>query len=196
MLINEKKYLTGTREINPAFTLHKIGEYASFKVQNTDVGKQLEIVTALLMCGLTLEALLNDIGYSMFVLKANEIELWNAVERLSPKKKLDAIAERLNLKIDYGCKPFQYFSKIFKYRDYLVHGKYKKIEKHRVEIKEIEISYLEDIECFKDEWEKETIEENIDKWRKTVSDIADILTEKAELNNILHLADFQSWSLF
>ena len=191
----DKKYLRGTRNINPAFTLHKIGQYAHKKAKETEVGKQLEIMTALLMCGLTLEALLNDVGYSIFVLKKREIELWNAIERLSPRKKLDVIAEKLCINIDFGSIPFQNFSQIFNYRDFIVHGKYCQIIKE-VEVNKIEIDDLQNIDGFQEKWEKQTTIKNIEKWRKSVSDISEILTQKAELPNMLQIAGYQEWSIF
>jgi hypothetical protein len=54
------------RDVTPAFILHQIGRYALLKAQITEKGSLLEIITALLMCPLTMEAVLNHVGQKLF----------------------------------------------------------------------------------------------------------------------------------
>jgi hypothetical protein len=62
-----KKIITSAeREVTPAFTLRKISAYALSKADKTNEGSFLEITTALLMCPLTMEAVLNHVGQKLF----------------------------------------------------------------------------------------------------------------------------------
>jgi hypothetical protein len=109
----EPRMFSGFREITPAFTLSSICAYALKKAETTEEGSQLEIITALLMCAFSMEAILNHVGVYLFTEKSEEPCLWDAIERLSPRKKLEAIAERSSLKIDFGAKPFRDFEPMF-----------------------------------------------------------------------------------
>ena len=60
---------------------------------------------SLIFSAFTLEAYLNHIGTKIF-------SCWEDLERLSPKEKLNVIAERLNVEVDYGKRPWQIMKKI------------------------------------------------------------------------------------
>lgn len=55
------------RAVTPVFTLHQIGRYVLSKAQIIEKGSLLEIITTLVMCPLTMEAMLNHIGLRLFV---------------------------------------------------------------------------------------------------------------------------------
>ena len=109
------------REMSPAFWLNQVGGAALARAQESDSRAFLEIVTAQLMCALTMEAVLNHVGALVFEKASGEPQVWAAIERLRPRDKLGAIAERLQLELDHGSPPFQDFRPMFRFRDQLVH---------------------------------------------------------------------------
>jgi hypothetical protein len=76
-----------------------------------------------LFCALALEASINYIGSMKFSIWNEHLE-----KKLSPKGKLELIASHAQFKVNYGQKPFQSFSTLFKLRDQLAHGKMQILE--------------------------------------------------------------------
>lgn len=53
-----------------------------------------------------------------------KLPFWSIVEpKLSWKAKLELVAQQLGVELDYGHRPFQSLSELFKFRDKLAHGK-------------------------------------------------------------------------
>lgn len=80
---------------------------------------------SLVFTAFTLEAYLNHIGAKLF-------SCWKDLERLSPKEKLNVIAERLDLKINYGNRPWQIMTKLFQFRNDIAHGKSIKVRSEKI----------------------------------------------------------------
>jgi hypothetical protein len=170
-----KKY-QAARESNPAFTLNQIGKIAFNRAKAGERYQQLEIITAQLMCALTMEAVLNHLGKKLF-------ENWEEIERrLSPKDKLKMIAERAGLEIDLGSRPFQFLPEIFGFRDNLVHAKYSRLSAskiHESEIDENGFPVVQSVQELLTDWEKLCSIETAEKWRKAVESISSVLSEAA-----------------
>ena len=71
---------------------------------------------SLVFTAFTLEACLNHLGPKVF-------SCWADLERLSPKQKLNIICEKLDLKTDYGERPWQVMKELFGFRNDIAHGK-------------------------------------------------------------------------
>ena len=69
----------------------------------------------------TFEAYLNHLGSTLF-------KSWDDLEQLSPMKKLNVIAERLELTVQFGEKPFQIIKQLFSFRNKIAHGKSELVE--------------------------------------------------------------------
>lgn len=63
-----------------------------------------------------MEAYLNWLGEKLFV-------HWRYLERLSPTEKLEVLADRLNVEIDWGSRPWQTHKLLFNFRNTIAHGK-------------------------------------------------------------------------
>ena len=86
------------------------------KAKKDPEGSYYQLMASLIFTAFTLEAFLNHIGQSIF-------KCWNDLEKLSPSRKLNLIAERLEIEKDDGKRPFQTVSKLFKFRNDIAHGK-------------------------------------------------------------------------
>lgn len=172
------------RTVTPAFTLHAVGQYALDKAESTEEGSFLELVVAMLMCPLTMEAVLNHVGDHAFVKTANESALWDAVERLAPRRKLEAIAERCRLRIDMGVRPFQDFGAMFKYRDELVHAKTMTLASDEVPRIVLEAAgHPRGIPALQANWERVCTVENATLWRESVVGMSTALCAAADCTN-------------
>lgn len=124
----------------------------------------LHFRASLVFTAFTLEAYLNHVGEKVFL-------CWKDLERLSPKEKLNVIAEKLKIEVNYGKRPWQVVEELFKFRNDIAHGK-------TVKIKTKEVLPLEDLSNTKfyeqfllTRWEKFCTQKNAVKAREDVKNI-------------------------
>lgn len=128
-----------------------------------------QFMASLVFTAFSLEAYLNHIGAQIFT-------CWNDLERLSPKEKLNVIAERINVEVNYGRRPWQIMINLFGFRNDIAHGK-------SVTIKSEEIIPLinhneDDIHNFlRTNWEKFCTEKNAVRAREDVNNIIETIHE-------------------
>jgi hypothetical protein len=79
-------------------------------------GSALNLQAAAVFYAFTFEAYLNHVG-------AEEIEIWEEIERIPHSRKLKAISKHLGLRIDTSRPPFSSISELFSLRDLLAHGR-------------------------------------------------------------------------
>lgn len=175
--MGKKKYrkYAAARVFNPAFDLNQIGKIAFNRAKAGERYQRLNIITAQLMCALTMEAVLNILGKRLF-------EDWEKIERrFSHKKKLQKVAE--HLKIDLASGPFQLYTEIFQFRDSLVHAKpsihFTNVF-HEGAIDENDFPVIQDIPELLTDWEKICNIETAEKWRKAVERMSSILSDAAK----------------
>ncbi len=133
------------------------------KGQDNEKASFHQFMASLVFTAFTLEAYLNHIGAQIFT-------SWNDLERLSPKEKLNVIAEKLNVQVDYGKRPWQIMKRLFGFRNDIAHGKSVKIKSEEVILL---INHTdEDIHNFVlTSWEKFCTERNALKAREDVENI-------------------------
>jgi hypothetical protein len=192
-----KKY-QAARESNPAFTLNQIGKIAFNRAKVGERYQQLEIITAQLMCALTVEAVLNYLGTRLFKNKEEigrcldkkriqkfqeknvEFSNWEEIEHiLTPKEKLKMIAKHSALKLDLASPPFYYFSEIFRFRDNLVHAKSSKHFASEVKQSVIDgngFPLIDKIPKLTTDWEKLCSVDTAEKWRNAVYSMSFLLS--------------------
>ncbi|GBE37561.1 hypothetical protein BMS3Bbin08_00151 [bacterium BMS3Bbin08] len=132
------------------------------KGQDNEAASFHQFMASLVFTAFTLEAYLNHIGAKIFT-------CWNDLERLSPKEKINVIAEKLSVQVDYGKRPWQIMKKLFGFRNDIAHGK-------SVEIKSEEviplINHTEDIhDSLRTSWEMFCTERKAIKAREDVENI-------------------------
>lgn len=190
---NRYSKYSAKREINPAFILNQIGKAALKRLEDNQRNKQLDVIVTQLMCGFTLEAVLNHVGIKVFSSSDFDVLLWCGIERYSPKEKLDIIAKKIDYSINYQEKPFCYFNDIFKFRNEIVHGKTTVLICENVNDKQIDddnFPLIDQIPGMKTKWEKNLSKGNAERWRESVKDITKILSEKANTYNPIITNDY------
>jgi hypothetical protein len=118
--MDEDRLVAADRDFSPAFGLFSTARYAIVKARRTQEGSSLELLTVVLMVGLTFEAFLNEAGESTWGAGS---EIWAGVERFAPVAKLKAIAEQVGFQVDFSTRPAQTVSKVCRLRNDIVHGK-------------------------------------------------------------------------
>ena len=130
---------------------------------------------SLVFTAFTLEAYLNHIGPKV-------LKCWDDLERLGPREKLNIIAERLKINIDYGNQPWQIVRQLFGFRNKIVHGKSKEIQADEV----IPLDNFSDTqfgEFIRIEWEEYCTRENAEKARSEVEKIVLTLYENGRFKD-------------
>jgi hypothetical protein len=128
-----------------------------FELAEEEKQAQLRSMTmsTMLFCAFTMEAFLNHMGGLLF-------KSWPKLKKqLSPKAKLALIEEQLEIELDRDKRPFSTFKEIFKYRNWLVHGKTEEIPEPTV----IKTKIGPDSE-FKSKWQKRTTYENAKRFKE------------------------------
>jgi hypothetical protein len=105
-----------TAQINTYAEIWSAATYFLEEGRTTQEGCYFHFMASLVFTAFALEAYLNHVGERLF-------RSWPALERLSPSEKLDVIAEKLGVSIEYGTRPFQTVSQLFRFRNSLAHGK-------------------------------------------------------------------------
>lgn len=195
------KKFSAARESNPAFDLNQIGKIAFNRAKAGERYQRLELITTQLMCALTMEAVLNHLGKQLFnnkeeiercldikrlkKLQENNVEItnWEEVERiLTPKEKLRMIAKYSNMEINLSSSPFQDFSKIFEFRDNLVHAKSSYHFATTVKQSDIDkngFPMINKVSKLTTDWEKLCNVRTAEKWRNAVHNMSSTLSNAA-----------------
>lgn len=141
------------------------------KGQKEPKGSFHQFMASLVFTAFTLEAYLNHIGSKIF-------SCWGDLERLSPREKMNVIAERLGVKVDYGKQPWQVMKKLFQFRNDIAHGKSIKVKTK--EVLPLAKHQEDDIHSFvQTRWEKYCTEKNAVRARDDVEKIVHLLHEAA-----------------
>jgi hypothetical protein len=122
-----------------------------------------QFMSSLVFTAFTLEAYFNHIGPQLF-------QCWPDLERLGPKEKLNVIAERLSVKIEYSKRPWQVMKHLFEFRNDIAHGKSQIIKRLKI-VPHRKFSDARLGEQVRTEWEKYCTKLNAQKARVDVEAI-------------------------
>lgn len=141
--------------------------------QSQEEGSYHQFIGSLVFTAFSLEAYLNHIGPKVF-------RNWAALERLAPREKLDIIAEKIGLHVDYGKQPWGIMKELFGFRNDVAHGKSIKIADEQI------VSLGED-DCMRafaqTRWERFCTRRNAEKARKDVEEMVEALHAKAGIKD-------------
>src|SRR3954468_6178612 len=143
--------------------------------QNEKEGSRHQFRASLAFRAFFFEAFLNWLGQHL-------IPHWGYLERLKPLEKLDLLTDSIQVKPDYGSRPWQIVRELFVFRNEIAHGKSVRLSTET----------LEDLDEFLDgklgiaiqtNWERFCTEENAVRAREDVEAIANTLYEKAGIKH-------------
>ncbi|MCG8345315.1 MAG: hypothetical protein MI685_09200 [Chlorobiales bacterium] len=165
VLVEKERKVTTYAELwHTSFCLLKKG-------QEDPKGSFHQVMASLVFTAFTLEAYLNHIGAKLFL-------CWSDLERLSPREKMNVIAEHLNVNIDYSKRPWQVMKKMFQFRNDIAHGK-SIIERFKDTVPLEEHDEYGPPWFVQTRWEKYCTEKNAIRSREDVEQIAQIFHEAA-----------------
>jgi len=144
--------------------------------QAQEEGSFHQFMGSLVFTAFSLEAYLNHIGPKLF-----QVQCWNGLERLTPQDKVNVIAEKIGLTIDYGKRPWGIMKELFGFRNDVAHGKSIKVGKVRVVPITKHESSMQEFE--KTAWEAFCTRQNAERARKDVEDMVVILHNKANITD-------------
>lgn len=179
-----KAALYGKKEIRAA-AFNRIAAEHLFKLaESTKEGRFYTAQASLLMSAFTHEAFLNTLGSKV-------ITFWPELEYLKPSQKLKVICGTIDVKPDYGNRPYQTLKALFELRNTIAHGRDEEIELqgNKVAKPRGAISHAESIES---KWQAYCTVENA---KRALDDVKKIAEELATKANIKKTPDFPFGSL-
>lgn len=184
--MDEQRLVSAHRDFTPALRLFSTARYALEKARRTQEGSALELLTAVLMLGLTFEAFLNQAGEAVWGASS---EIWAAVERLSPMDKLKAIAEQVAFPVDVGTRPVQTVSKICCFRNDIVHAKPRQFRASVPRQVTVDNPLLTGVDGLSPEWEQACTSAFVERGISDLESLTDSLSKYLAISNPLHIGD-------
>lgn len=185
------RLVSAHRHVTPAFTLYSTARYALEKVQRTDEGSFLELLTANLMAALAFEAFLNQAGGFLWGASS---EVWSAVERLGPMPKLRAIAEQAKFTLDASTRPVQTIAEVCRFRNAAAHGKPEFLEAEIPrDVAAAGLSFPR-ADALAAEWEQDCTPEVVNRVLADLEELTDNLSEHIGMLNPLHVSGISDWN--
>ena len=169
----KKAKVSKSRQVNTYYELWRVSYWTMRQAEKTVEGSYFQIMASLIFTAFTLEAYLNHLGMQIF-------GCWDDLEMLSPRKKLNVIAEKLGIKKDDDKRPFQTVKKLFDFRNDVAHGKTILLET-KDEIRIVD-SKLDDYmhEPLEAEWERYC---TLDNAKRAREDVESIMREFHKVSN-------------
>jgi hypothetical protein len=108
--------MTKERDVRPHASFWHTSRCLLDRGEEQEKASYHQFMASLVFTAFTFEAYLNWLGTQIF-------PHWNYLERLSPKEKLELIADHLKVSIDNGKRPWQTIKRLFGFRNDVAHGK-------------------------------------------------------------------------
>ena len=126
-------------------------------------GSYHQLLGSIVFTAFTLEAFLNHVGEALF-------KSWADLEKLTRRGKINVIAEKLGLEVDFGTMPWQVVPEIFGVRNKIAHGKNELLQDERMG----EILWAS--------WQNYATRENAERARDKVEEICKTISAKTEFD--------------
>jgi hypothetical protein len=140
--------------------------------RSEEEGSYYQFMGSLVFTAFSLEAFLNHIGPKLFM-------SWSDHERLGPREKLDLVACRVGVKVNYGQRPWQIMKKLFEFRNDVAHGKSVKVlKKDTIPLKRYQPG---PVDLARTRWEEFCTHKNAERAREDVERMVHALNEASGL---------------
>ena len=110
MNTKDKISISRERDVRTYAEMWHTSRILLLKGQEIQEGAYHQFMASLVFTAFSLEAYLNHLGPKIF-------RCWESLERLSPKDKLNVVADKIGLEINYGVRPWQVMKDLFGFRD-------------------------------------------------------------------------------
>ena len=186
-MAKHKAKVSKERQANTYAEMWQASNVVLDKAKKDPEGSYYQLMASLIFTTFTLEAYLNHIGQRIF-------KCWNDLEQLSPSRKLNVIAEKLEVGKDDGKRPFQTVSKLFRFRNDIAHGKSVSVkhEKQSVVVDDTFDDYMH--ERPERPWEKYCTLQNAKRARVDVESIIQTLHKASGTSDDILFAFLGMWS--
>ena len=136
-------------------------------------GSYHQFLGSIVFSAFTLEAFLNHVGEELF-------KSWAALEKLSPKEKINVIAEKLELEVDWGAMPWQVVPEIIGVRNKIAHGKNELLQDERM----LSIDNYDKRmgEILRAHWQDYATRENAESARKNIEQLCKAIWARTNFN--------------
>ena len=161
----KKKFRISTeRTVYTYAEIWRASYWTKDKAEKETEGSYFQIMASLVFTAFAFEAYLNHLGEKTF-------SCWDDLESLSPKKKLNVIAEKLKIELNYGERPFQTINELFEFRNDIAHGKTVILKSETIINDKVgnEDKYLHNF--IEPNWEKYCTLENITRARRDIESV-------------------------
>lgn len=174
-MMMDKIHITKERKVITYSDFWRASEYLLKRGQGEERGSYFLFLSSLVFSAFSLEAFLNHIGEHLF-------NSWGDLEKLRPKAKVNIIAEKLNIKVDYGDTLWQIIPEVIGFRNKIAHGKNTLLREKRTirandKYEEIMHEFL-----FAN-WQNYATKENAIRVRQRLEEVFKIIHEKANIEN-------------
>lgn len=104
------------REVRTYAYLRKAAVDALEKAKSIEEGSFYQLMSCLVFSAFAVEAYLNHVG-------ERKIQYWGEIEKIEPMAKLKVLYSHLNLQFDPSKRPIQTIRQLFKFRNFMAHGR-------------------------------------------------------------------------
>lgn len=119
--MTENYSYTAQREIRIYAYLYCAACHSLENAKNIESGSFYQIMLSIVFSAFSLEAYLNHVG-------ERKVEFWEEIEKITPMQKLKVLYSCLGMKFDSSRRPIQTVNQIFKFRNFMAHGRTENIE--------------------------------------------------------------------
>lgn len=167
-VVTEKATYSGSREVRTFVDLDHGASVMLMKAKSDERGSYYTLMSALLLTAFEFEAYLNHLG-------AKSLPYWQEIESIRVMDKYSVLSKKFGLCPDFGRRPDQTLSRLFKFRNAIAHGKSQVV----TETKEVDAT-VEPYELTpKAHWEEFCTLENAERAREDIRRIIQDLHAKS-----------------
>ena len=125
-LPSKKVLVTKQRDVRTHAELWRTADWLLEAGLREPRGSTHQCRASLVLRAFALEAFLNWLGRHL-------VPHWSYLERLKPKEKLDLLSDLIQVRPDYGARPWQIVKDLFGFRNDIAHGKPERLDHESVE---------------------------------------------------------------
>jgi len=165
-------YYEGTREVQTFVDLNHAADVLLKIAREVERGSTYTLMSSLLMTAFTFEAYMNHLGQKT-------LAFWDDIDSIRVMDKYSVLCKHFSHNTDFGKRPYQTLSSLFKFRNAIAHGRSELLEKQAL----VSIDSDPHEHAPRTKWEEYISDDNAERARQDISKIIGELHEAAGLGN-------------